>query len=186
MRLFKPPVPRKQWNSPIPDYDLLSTETCNLLFNQSKDFFEETVSESEELTKRSTRMLFLFIPAVAAVIAYFINNRDKFKQLNNFRLLIAACGCVVYCLYNLIVLIGPKNIHYKGNKPEQMMRKEIFQLGDINQVEKALYISEIETYQIKIEQMEFWNYERIDIYVEFIYSFLIMVGIGIALLILSI
>jgi hypothetical protein len=188
MRFNKPREPREQWDSPIQDYDILNIDTCKIIFNQSKDYFEETVTESEELTQRSTRMLFLIIPGVAAVVGYIISNKEKFVSFNNFRLmlLIGITTCLTNCVYNLITLIGPKKMHYRGSKPEDIMREQIFHLKNDVQIEKATYVSEIEAYEVKIEQMEFWNYERIILYLDFVYAFVVMVIIGIILLVLSI
>jgi hypothetical protein len=163
MKLNTPPQPRDQWNSPIPNYNVLTAEACKFIFEQSKAYFEETVLESEELTQRSARMLFLLLPGIAAVLAFTISNQDKLQPINNFRLmlLLSAVAAVENCVYNLFKLKSPKKIHYRGSKPEDIMRKEIVTIKDINQVEKALIISEIETYQVKSEQMEYWNYERI-------------------------
>lgn len=188
MRLQIPKQPRIQWNSPINDYDILTDDSCKLIFEQSKSYFEETIEESEELTQRSTRMLFLFLPAIAAVIGYCISHEEKLKPLDNFgiMLILSITGCAVNCAMNLFKLISPKKGHYRGGKPEEIMRKEIFQLRHTLHVQKALYISEIERYQVKIEQMEYWNYKRILLYSEVIYSFNTMLFIGIILLIRSI
>jgi len=101
-------------------------------------------------------------------------------------LILLSVGAFVNCIYNLFKLISPKNMHYRGSKPIEAMRAEIFKLGKPSEVEKALYVSEIERYQVKIEQMEFWNYERIQLYTGVVYSFNAMMAIGILLLILSI
>jgi len=188
MRLHIPPKPRDQWNSPITDYDILTEESCKLLLEQSKNYLDETIQESEELTQRSTRMIFLLLPAVAAIIGFIILHREKFKPVDsiNFLLIVGACICLINCIWDLFILFSPKNIHYRGAKPEEMMRPEIFQLRNEKQVEKAIYVSEIERTQIKIEQMEFWNYDRIITYSNFITAFLIMMGAGIVLLVRSI
>lgn len=188
MKLHKPQKPGTKWNSPINDYAILTLESCKLIFEQSKAYFDETIQESEELTQRSARMLFLLLPAVAAVVAFCFANQTKLRSLNNFRLMLilVSVGSFVNCIYNLFKLISPKNMHYRGSQPKEVMRKEIFKLGNSNEVEKALYVSEIERYQIKIEQMEFWNYERIRLYTAVVYSFNAMMIIGIFLLILSI
>ena len=53
MKLQIPPDPRREWNSPITEYDLLNEESCKLLLDQSKIYLNETIEESEELTQRS-------------------------------------------------------------------------------------------------------------------------------------
>lgn len=188
MRLVKPKVPRQQWNSPIIDYDVLSNESCKLLFEQSKLYFHETIEESEELTQRSTRMLFLLLPAIAAVVGFCISNQEKFKPFRAFDifLIIGIAGCLTDCIYHLFKLISPKNMHYRGTKPEEMMRPEIFKLTEPSQVEKALFISEVERYQVKIEQMEFLNFARMKMYAEVVYAFNIMIVLGIIMLIRTI
>jgi hypothetical protein len=188
VRLNIPKEPRTQWNCPVPDYNILTEGTCKLLFEQAQAYFYETIRESEELTQRSTRMLFLLLPAVPAIVGYSISNQDKLKPLNNFdvMLILSSVGCLANCVFNLFKLISPKHIHYRGAQPEEMMRSEIFQLRDIKQVEKALFISEIERIQIKIEHMEFWNHERILLYTDVVYSFYAMMGIGVLLLLRSI
>lgn len=134
------------------------------------------------------RMLFLFLPAIAAFIGYCISNREKFDILQSFdlMLIIAISGGISNCVFNLFKLISPKEGYYRGSKPQEVMRPEIFRVGRPEKVEKALYISEIERYQIKIEQMEIINHGRIFLYQEVIYSFNIVVFIGILLLIRSI
>ncbi|MEO5562384.1 MAG: hypothetical protein ABIR18_03090 [Chitinophagaceae bacterium] len=188
MRLNIPKEPRAQWNSPVPDYNILTEGTCKLLFEQAQAYFYETIKESEALVQRSTTMLFLLLPAIATVIGYCISNQDKFKLLDNFdaMLILGAAGCISNCVFNLFRLISRQNIHYRGAQPEEMMRPDIFQLRDINQVERALFISEIERVQIKIEHMEFWNHERIFLYTDVVYSFYAMIGIGVVLLLRSI
>lgn len=182
------PTPREQWNSPIGDYDMLTDESCKLLFEQSKLYFEETVQESEELTQRGIRTLFLLLPAVAAVIGFCISNREKLKPVREFGvvLLITMALFLIFCLYHLFALIRPKTIHYRGSKPEEMMRPEIFSLKESVQIQKALYVSEIERYQVKIEQMEATNNKRIKTYSYVVYSFNAMAAIGIVLLTRSI
>ena len=158
------------------------------MFEQSKLYFEETVEESEELTQRGIRTLFLLLPAVAAVIGFCVSNQDKLKPLQKFGtiLLIIIALCLIFCIYNLFRLIRPKTIHYRGSKPEDMIRIEIFKLKEPVQIQKALYVSEIERYQIKIEQMEATNFERIRIYRYVVYSFNALAAIGILLLFRSI
>jgi len=156
--------------------------------DQSKVYLNETIEESEELTQRSTRMLFLLLPAIGAIIGFVIANKEKFKRLDQFDILliIGVSICLFSCIWNLLTLFSPKNIHYRGAKPEEMMRPEIFNLKDASEIEKALYVSEIERIQIKIEQMESWNYDRILTYSNVITAFLIMLSIGIILLIRTI
>lgn len=188
MRLHVPPQPREQWNSPLTDYDLLTEDACKLLLDHSKVYLNETIEESEELTQRSTKMLFLLLPAIAAIIGFVILNKDKFRRFNDidFLLIIGIGVCLFNCILELFKLFSPKNIHYRGAKPEEMMRPEIFNLNNPTKVEKAIYVSEIERIQIKIEQMESWNYDRILTYSNVIQSFLIMTGLGIVLLACSI
>lgn len=54
-------------------------------------------------------------------------------------LILVSVGSFVNCIYNLFKLISPKNMHYRGSQPKEVMRKEIFKLGNSNEVEKALY-----------------------------------------------
>lgn len=184
MRKQRPPQPRKEWASPIGDYHLLSDESCKLLMEQAKSYFEETIKESEELTQRSANMLFLLLPGIAAVVGYCISNQEKLRVLQNLDvfLIIVSIICLGFCLYNLFALISPKEIHYRGAKPEEAIRPEIFALGNPAEVEKALFVSELERYQIKIENMEFWNYERIFLYRDVVISFNMLLIFGIALL----
>lgn len=172
---------RQQWNSPLEDYNLISEDSCKFLFEQAKLYFEETVEESEQLTERGIRILFLLLPAVAAIIAFWFSNQSKLKPLQGWSYVILLCSVlsIVFCLYNLFRLISPKTVHYRGTKPEDMMRPEIFKLKEPVQIEKALYISEI-------EQMEIRNSQRITIYRRIVYSFNLMMGSGIALLLRSI
>lgn len=188
MKLHNPPKPRDFWNSPIDDYEILSSESCKLIFDESKIYFEETIQESEELTQRSLRFLVLLLPGFAAVAAFCISHQEKLKPLDSFdfMLLIGILGSIANCLYNLFRLISPKEGHYRGSKPEHIMRPEIFKLNNISIVEKALFVSEIERIQIKIERMEYLNSKRIYSYKEVIYSFNILIGIGIVLLCRSI
>ncbi|MDQ3847022.1 MAG: hypothetical protein M3342_23855, partial [Bacteroidota bacterium] len=173
---------------PIPDYDILTEDACKFILEQSKAYFEETVTESEQLTQRSSQMLFLLIPGIAAVLGFCVSNQEKLNHVNNFGfvLILADVGALAICIMNLFKLIGAKNMHYRGSKPKEVMRNEIFTLRDIKQVEKDLYVSEIERYQYEIEQMEYWNYERILIYLETVKAFYAFVVIGIVLFILSI
>jgi hypothetical protein len=188
MREHIPSSPRKQWNSPLADYDIISRDSCRLLFEQAKAYLDETIEESEELTQRSSRMLFLLLPAAGAIVGFIISNRERVKAPTQFDLLlILGVGiCLFSCLMGLIKLFGVKNIHYRGAKPEEMMRPEIFKLKNMNQIEKALYISEIERMQVKIEQMDQWNYERILNYLNVVKTFLLMMAIGTVLLVRSI
>ena len=133
-------------------------------------------------------MLFLFIPGVFAVIAYVATNYQKFKQINSFRLLLLI-SCVITAsnvVGRLLQLMGTKNIHYRGSKPESIMRKEIMEIPDSSDLLKALYISEIEYFQVKIEQNEFCNWNKKKLYKEVIGSFILFVCIGILLFIMSI
>jgi hypothetical protein len=133
-------------------------------------------------------MFFLLLPAIGAIVGFVISNEEKFKRLNQFNLFLLICVavCLFNCMLQLISLFSAKNIHYRGAKPEEMMRAEIFDLKNKDQIERALYVSELERMQIKIEQMEFWNYERILDYSAAIQSFWFMLTIGILLLIRSI
>jgi hypothetical protein len=108
MRLVIPDKPRQTWNSPIKDYDILTDETCKLLIEQSRAHFEETIEESEELTERSAKILFLLLPAVAAVVGYCITSQEKFKPFGNFSfmLLLGAIGSFIYCIINLFKLMA--------------------------------------------------------------------------------
>lgn len=180
--------PREQWNSPVSDYNMVSVEACRLIFDQAKIYFEETIVESEELTQRSIRILLLFLPSIITVIGFCISNQEKLKSLRQLDifLLILSAGCAINCLSNLFKLINPKKGHYRGGKPEEIMRPEIFGTGDTENIEKALYISEIERCQIKIEQMEECNLRRVVFYTRLIYSFNIMLLIGILLLLRAI
>ena len=83
MKNQKPKLPRDRWESPISNYTNLNTDSCKLIFEQSKDYFEETVAETEELTERSSKMLFLFIAGVCAVIAYVATNYQKFNEIKS-------------------------------------------------------------------------------------------------------
>src|SRR5438046_1375758 len=143
MKLQVPPTPRDRWNSPLTDYDLLNEESCKLLFDQSKIYLNETIEESEELTQRSARMVFLLLPAIGAIIGFIISNEEKFKRFNQFNLFLLLCAgvCLFNCIWLLISLFSAKNIHYRGAKPEEMMRPEIFALNDGNEIEKAIYVS---------------------------------------------
>lgn len=180
MKRQRPFISRNHWDSPIRGYSQLTSDACKLIFEQPKTYFEETVQESEELTQRSQRMLFLLLPAIAAVVAYCVSSKDKFKPLDSIGLLLLlmSIGAAVYCGFNLFMLISPKNMHYRGSKPEDVMRSEIFAITDPKVVEKALYISEIERCQIKIEQIEQWNRERIHLYINVIISFNIALTMG--------
>lgn len=133
-------------------------------------------------------MLFLFLPAIAAIIGYCFTYKENFHPLRSFdfMLIIAVSGGVSNCIFNLFKLISPKEGYYRGSKPQEVMRPELFRVGKPERVEKALYISEIERYQIKIEQMEILNYSRIFLYQEVIFSFNAVVFVGILLLIRSI
>lgn len=187
MRKTKPAEPRKVWSSPVADYDHVTVDACKFIFEQSRQYLEETITESTELTNKSSRMLFLLLPAIVGVIGYVIIHDEKFRQLSNFCLLLLLLlgGTFVNSLYYLFKLISPKEAHYRGVKPEDVMRPEIFQLRNYA-IEKALYISEIERCQIKIEEMEYWNFQRIQMYIEVVISFCIGLAIGTILLILSI
>jgi hypothetical protein len=66
------------------------------------------------------------------------------------------------------------------------MRPEIFGAREAENIEKAVYISEIERRQIKIEQMEECNLQRVIFYTRSVYSFNIMLFIGIILLLRAI
>jgi len=184
MRRQIPAQPREVWDSPIQNYNLLSSVACTLLLDEARKYLDEAVEESEELTARSTRMLFLLLPAVAAVVGYCISNADKLHKLKNFDIfLLSVCIILLaFCLYCLFTLISPKNIHYRGAKPEDMMRPELLSLPNADEIEKALFVGELERYQIKIEQMEFWNYERIFLYRDVVVSFNIMLAFGFLLL----
>jgi len=157
MRLQTPAEPRDRWNSPIADYDILTTEVCKVLFEESKKYLEETIEESEEITNKAMRMLFLFLPAIAAVIGFIIIHKENFSRIDdlNIFLIIGLSVCAFCIILDLFNLMSPKYMHYRGAKPVDMMRQEIFQLRNPLQVEKAIYVSEIERIQIKIEQMEY-------------------------------
>jgi hypothetical protein len=83
-------------------------------------------------------------------------------------------------------LIGKKNIHYRGTLPEEMIRKELLNQKNVDEIEKAFFISEVERLQIKIEQMAYWNYKRIVLYEETIISLASFLAISILTLLLSI
>jgi|GEM_PF-6514694 len=184
MRRQTPTQPREVWDSPIQNYDLLSGAACTLLLDEARKYLDETIEESEQLTAHGTRMIFLLLPAIAAVAGYCISNAEKFHTLRNPDIFLLLTGSVllVFCLYCLFKLISPRKIHYRGAKPEDMMRPELLSLSDADKIEKALVVGELERYQIKIEQMEFWNYERIFLYQHMLISFNIMLLSGILLL----
>lgn len=136
----------QQWDSPISDYDIFTEESCKFLFEQSKFYFEETIQESEELTQRGLRTLFLLLPAIAALVGFCISNQEKLKPIRtpDLWLLALAASSLLICIFNLFELIRSKTVHYRGTKPKELMRPEIFKLKDPIQIQKALYISETE------------------------------------------
>lgn len=173
MRLPEPNNLQATWNSPVKDYEQLTDNALKFVFAETRAYFEETLKESEELTQRSAKMLFLVLPAISAVVAFCFTHRAELRPISTFRfmLVLATAGALVNCMCFLFKLMNAKFIHYRGNRPKEILRPEIFDFRSPLRIEKALMISEIEHYQVKIERMEVWNLERVIFYKKAIYSF---------------
>jgi len=153
----------------IENWKEISVESLKLVLSEGKERFSEVLSESETLTNRAEK----FLTAIVALASFFSASFFANAKTHNyfdwiFGLLMI--GVTLYCFYNSISLLKPKNVIYKGVKPERY-DFDFLAREDVESLKAALTYT-IHIVDSNIEHMRNKNLDRVEYYSSCLYSLL--------------
>lgn len=134
-------------------------DSCELIYKEAKEYFEETKSESEELTKRGLH----FSYALAGVVSFSFGFifKDSIK-IDNKDVLFIVFSFIPYliCAYNCYKLLSVKNGRYRGISPEQWQYEIITSDDNKGYVYQTTFLSAMDIMYANIVAVKSSNTKR--------------------------
>jgi hypothetical protein len=150
------PKPKKPpWRiDPSIEINRVSLEDAKLIFSQAEKKLAETVRTRESIESKTMTVVSLMTGALMALCGYIISNWKNDDPISH-KALVATLGVVyilglfIYMLRNIVT----DRYFMQGSKPSQLMSPSYFAKGiPQDKITLFLYFSEIESYNLRIEQ----------------------------------
>lgn len=151
------------WKPDVEEWEKVPLEAYQFVFEQTKERFNELVTESEVITNRAMSILLIYIAAISATLGYLLS-KDATVSTTVKTLLIISIGLIAPVIWLALKLVAPRETYYKGNTPKQLFRNEAFQGYSEKEGTLGLYYNELIIYQKRIAFLEKQNKERIESY----------------------
>jgi hypothetical protein len=162
-------IDKISWTIPIKNWDKISTDSYKFIYSNAKEMFEECVSESESITKKTIKL----ITSAVAVGAFFIAFAIKSKE--NGLLIIPPCIIFLMVLYSAYRLIAPKLVYPRGVEPKKVLLEDLDDSDLYKEDEKVVYVRTISIIQDCITKMDVLNALRIIRYKIFLIWFALFI-----------
>ncbi|WP_046756195.1 hypothetical protein [Kordia jejudonensis] len=138
-------IPKENWKS-------ISIDSALFILNESKDYIDYTLKESEHITSRSFSLVLILISLLSAIVGY---TYGKIVDSELANLIIVNCVfiiTIVFLLIRLFMIVFPKKMIVKGRIPKELAQKHILITPKLTAQENylMLIIQEIENSQHKI------------------------------------
>lgn len=137
------------WPDIVKEWDKLPVAAYQFIFSQTKERYDEVISESESITEKAFKLISISGAFAAGVVSLAFKTNPQF----NYTVIL-----VVFYLANftcLIKLLFPKQVIPKGSPPNEIL---IDYLDDASYTEedktRASFYQELIRYQERIDDME--------------------------------
>ncbi|AXG68123.1 hypothetical protein KORDIASMS9_00313 [Kordia sp. SMS9] len=139
-------IPKENWKS-------ISIDSALFILNESKDYIDYTLKESESITSRSYSLVLVLVTLLSAIIGYTYSKVVEGELSNiiyiNFFFIFTIVMLVIY----LSIIIFPKKMIVKGRMPKELALKNVLITPKLTDKQNylAFIIQEIENSQHKID-----------------------------------
>lgn len=166
------------WKPNILDWKNISVESYQFVLEQAKERLDEMINESRVITSSGMKVLLVYITVLPGLAGYIYAEHKSFNR--DFITIIVVGLISVFAIYIftlLISLIAPGRLFFKGSRPKDIFKEEIFIKHDAQTAFKNLILLEIENIQEKIERIQTNNNKRINQYKSVLRVSLILVAV---------
>ena len=169
-------------------------DDLKFIFSQAEKRLDDSIKNYDATTSKSISLISLSTTLLTALSAYFFLNFDP-SGVFNIKLCAVFCCCVYtsYVLYNLAIIILPRNYQPIGSYPQQLYCEKYFtdEIKNYDWTANAptmyLYLNEIKNYNSRLIDNSESNQARLKVFNKAtrMICYLPAVGIGIYFLLLS-
>lgn len=140
------------WKTDISDFDKVDIPKAKFIFEQAKDRLGTTLESGKIIENKLNILAGFFVVIVAGLVTFSLSHLDISVGLSEQDWLVVgpAILLVIYFsvfLYVLYVGIRPRDYYPAGNEPRKLYTDQI-----CSHNLKNIILSEIETYQTRIEK----------------------------------
>ena len=161
---------------PAIDINRVSLEDVKFIFNQAEKRLDDTVKTGESIASKTMSMITLMVGVLVALCGFMISDwknllsathKDYAAVIGSLYIL----GLYIYMIKNVL----PSRYFVLGSEPEELMIPQFFD-GMVQQdkITILIYMSEIENYNLRIEQNLEINTKRLTRYRFSIILFLLL------------
>jgi hypothetical protein len=165
------------WNAELSNWKSVSKDMYKYFLDSSEKRLKEILDESEKITTRSYSLLAFVIPVVSLSISSLVMGKVEFNFSLFLNLICLGSSC--YVIYVLVKLVNAREVWYLGTEPIDIVNDSFTTHETLTQeeLEKALYLSEIEQIQHKITCNKVVNDERIEDFKECLITSVIVLSV---------
>ena len=127
----------ERWEIDVEDYENLSLEVLVKILSEGEKYFDSLVDAHNSLTNKSFTMLSILITILAVLISFILNKIGQPLSVNSkvivglvFILLIVSS----FCIYQLLRIIYPKEMMYKGDLPKPINYNNLIKIDKEKQL----------------------------------------------------
>ncbi len=136
----------QNWQPNIKDYNIITAEKANFIYESAEKYLLDTIKVSEAQDSKAFQLLSILIAFISAITGYMFLKCDfatrhctaetnifwpGIAMLSGF--LIAASMIVIGCIF-------PKGFHFSGNEPKNLLTEEICR-ADIQDIKTSTAIA---------------------------------------------
>lgn len=136
----------QNWQPDIKDYNIINREKAEFILSSAEKYLSATIKVSEEQDKKAFQLLSILIALISAVIGYALLKCDFITrqcttETNIFWPAVSLImGFLIAALITVIGCLFPKNFHFEGNEPKNLIIESICQL-DIHDIKTTTAIA---------------------------------------------
>ena len=164
---------KERWLPPVEDWGRVDDKAYEIMLALAKERFEESATDSQEITSRAQRLLI----GITSLLAASIGIIGK----TNLSLGTIAVLAILYGidLFMLVLLLRPKTIPPRGSRPSEAFPENLDDRNTCNAHEqvKKVYARLLVLYEEKIAMLKEVNGKRAKRYEEaLVFSIVLFVG----------
>lgn len=158
----------KKWIDITKNWESIPLEGYKFLFSQTKDRYDDVMSESISITEKATFLFKIITTFLISLVAANI----KFNNSINDIVMPLCLVALIMVVFAYLML--PKKVIFKGSPPKELFRDYIDNKSyNDNDRVNIIYYHELLRYQQRIDIMTYSNYKR-----QFAYSIVLIMSIG--------
>lgn len=142
-----------KWNLNLDDWTKLPIETAELLYKESNEYLQYTISLSEKITQRAYTFSLIIIASIGALINAMISIKAQTCFETVFFILITISVLVLFLIgLYLVKIIFPFGLMQMGRQPIELNSSDFLTPKNLNEKQSYLsfVINEIQNNQNKI------------------------------------